>query len=123
MISVTKQQALKVFERTYELLASPENWTQENLARDAYGIPIAPESSAACEWCLFGAMARSWKDEGFQYPYQLSSFLSQEYLSPRIHTGVAAWNDHRNRTHDEVVNLLLSVIKDLRDATKAEATV
>jgi hypothetical protein len=49
---------LETLQQTRELLSVPQRWTRGTLARDSRGLPVSPEDSSACRFCLLGALYR-----------------------------------------------------------------
>ena len=104
---------LKHVRSVYKLLKKQERWTRKTFARDDQGVAVDEYSKDACSWCMTGAIRkeRAWMATGpitikvrKMYPRRLKSILSE----------IAAFNDHGDTTHEDVLKVIESVIKDLR---------
>jgi hypothetical protein len=49
----------KIVERARALIARPETWAQGEFARDAHGEPVSWRSTAAVQFCVWGALNRA----------------------------------------------------------------
>lgn len=82
-----------------ELLADEKNWCQGSCAKDDLGHCVGPRSPTANRWCLAGAVAHVYSTE--EYPNIINRII--------LNTSaifVSLWNDHPNRTHKEVLDLV-----------------
>ncbi len=81
--------------KAYELLNSPEKWTQGAYARDKYNETISSESPAAVKWCVHGAITKCYGRAGAK---------GEECMMRLIHQkgSVSRWNDSRLTTWEEV---------------------
>src|SRR5262249_53890177 len=100
-------------EKVYALLEDEDCWTQRELAYDAQGNTIGPNSPEATCWCLAGAFYKALSIT-YRYPY-LYACASWLYLAEhvRIITGDPhAFPDEFNdrATHEEVLALLQGAI-------------
>lgn len=98
-----------------ELLAVPERWTVEYLARNSDGKNVPDDDPAATRFCLVGAIYKISIEGGetSRYGYELGRvvdlirFIGEvaygHQLPPR---SLADWNDQPGRTHAEVLALL-----------------
>jgi hypothetical protein len=80
-----------------ELLADPERWTKNAVARNQYGAAIPhTHDPDACKWCLYGALLRVY-GSGNYWPFEdkLLKTLGRETVAP--------WNDDPERTHAQVL--------------------
>jgi hypothetical protein len=84
--------------KAWELLATPDKWTQGVGARDARGREVSPSSKKAKCWCIYGAINKCYGNDGFSL-----MALRIERLIP---TYVSTWNDNPKRTHAEVIEVL-----------------
>ncbi len=84
--------------KVYELLDSPEKWTQGAFARTADGDEKDHTDKDAVSFCLLGAIRKC-------YPslYQRVDVLAK--VRTILPDGMTIWNDADNRTHAEVLNL------------------
>ena len=100
------------------LLAGDHGWGQGELAFDQHENSVDPFSAEACSFCAEGAMIRSAYELGEYKQGDGVSDPSLVYLSAHLHLMMAAqetddlfdqddyltdWNDHPNRTFEEVV--------------------
>jgi hypothetical protein len=80
--------------KAYELLDSPEKWTQGAMARNADGDVVAVTSPKAVRWCLAGAIKRSNGTEDWEKAYDA-------FFETNKRRGIS-WNDAPERTFEEV---------------------
>ena len=78
---------------------TPEKWTQNTSARDAFGCPASPYSALAASWCLFGAACAVMN--------RMRDF-SHEIIS----TDLINFNDDLTTTHADVMARLDALIDD-----------
>ena len=99
------------------LIAQPENWTQLAFARDANSFPVnASRPDAKC-WCLYGAACcvRD-RHEGHGNHVEVVQHLASAIRNTHPHSFALAstwgtatvvdFNDSRERTHADVVEVL-----------------
>lgn len=98
--------------KAFELLDSKEKWLQRQYARDAEGGLVHSTSSKAACFCTIGAVNRAylgddtgWNDGRYDTRCDAMYKLSN-HIETNFHCGVAAWNDAKERTYEEVVSLL-----------------
>lgn len=91
-------------QKAWELLDSPNKWTQGACARDASGAPVMVNDPNAVCWCPMGAMIKC-------YPAPLTGHVMvapwrklQEAVG-----NVPQWNDTNGRTYEEVFAVLRRV--------------
>ena len=94
-----------------ELLSSPERWTQGTMARSAGGGRVSPHSGYAVAWCLVGAIKRCYTDPTPAINKVARSLRDREVVQPDgwIETNITTvlwWNDHRERTWQDVIRLV-----------------
>lgn len=97
------QEIAAVLRRAAELIAEPERWTRETLARDANGKECQECSVKAVQWCALGAIVRAAADAG------IGSHWGDASWALRLHLGIrntGEWNDHPSRRHAEVLAAL-----------------
>lgn len=82
--------------KVYELLDTPEKWTQSVYAMDSRGRVVEPADEAAVCWCLSGALQRCYGETG-----------STQYalVADRLPLTIPAWNDFMGRTYEDVIAL------------------
>lgn len=89
-----------------ELLAKPENWTQEHQACDAQGNSVSELAPTAVSWCLLGAIKKLYPDSpSIRDGIRTKIFMAIN--SPRLfgRIGITDWNDNPKRKHEEVLRL------------------
>lgn len=109
-----------------EIIAVPEHWTQNHLARDKRNCPVPPEDPDAVRFCAIGAIMRALNtgDTLHSWPYDhvraLEETLDQNAsnipsfgvaLFDRTGLGVAHFNN--THTHEEVLSLFDQTIARL----------
>lgn len=87
--------------KAYELLSSPEKWTQVYWAKDKDGVFIWPKNENAVCWCALGAIARVYADSPDEYD------KAKTKLNDAIEDkGIVDWNDDPERTWEDVYTTL-----------------
>lgn len=89
--------------KAYELLDSPEKWTQRALARDADGREVDPTSADAVCWCMEGAFIATHDDEKGAEFERLRATL-RKYGEPLGSPWI--FNDDAANTYEEVIAVL-----------------
>lgn len=87
--------------KAYELLDSPEKWTQKIWAKDSLGDPCMWNQPSACCWCLHGAVSRC-----YQHDWPLCEIMLDTLVGKIPGKDLWGWNDAPERTYEEVVGLL-----------------
>lgn len=87
-------------EKIHELFSDRSKWTQGYFAKDAFGVNTISCSSRACSWCLQGAINKCYRDTDikFEVREKIRNILG-------LHSSIAKWNDHPERTFEEVRQL------------------
>lgn len=83
--------------KAYELLDSPERWTQFVPARNSAGEVVKAKAPDAVCWCIMGAIVRC-------YPKGKRNMF--EDFCNKVRCDLSQWNDRPERTWEEVYNLL-----------------
>lgn len=94
------------------LIEQPEHWTKGTLARNRYREPVGVASPSAECFCVLGAIrcvdgaplriqAVVLNAEQPTTPYGVA--VTVMYNITRATTGIGAWNDAPERTHEEVL--------------------
>ena len=104
---------LKHVRNVYKLLKKQERWTRGTFARNNQGAPVDEYSRDACSWCMTGAIRKSlaWLATG---PISIKVRKMYPGRSDPQLGEIAAFNDHGDTTHEDVLKVIESVIKDLR---------
>jgi hypothetical protein len=92
------------------VLERPEAWTQYGYAHDASGRRVDWDSLRASSWCVVGAVRLASKelfphichDVAFMVTRELNAWADANTK----HSGVIAWQDSPERSHDEVLEML-----------------
>ena len=118
-------EATAVLERTQEILAQPEAWTQSALAKSASGRNVKTYSPKAVCYCLAGAVMAAGN-----YPKDISKSRSMvvamdALLRAILHTDksparatsvrIIDWNDEKERTHQDVMEAVRKALVCLRN--------
>lgn len=85
-----------------------QGWTQGAMARASYGKPCSPFASEARKWCLWGAVTRAILDleaVGARVPDDADSLIMRE-LELELKDLPIFWQEHPDRTQEEVLELL-----------------
>jgi hypothetical protein len=96
------ENTLKVLRRARDMVAA--GWCQGSAARNSAGTPVSAASDDACQFCLYGAVARAaWYLRDFDAE---GTAICAIRLAGEIDGGLIRWNDQPSRTQADVVNLL-----------------
>lgn len=88
--------------KAYELLDSPEKWTQGHFGKTAAGVGVFGRHADAVCWCLLGALQRCYHDSG-----SVNEMAIRARLRSWLETNsIISWNDAPERTYDEVISVL-----------------
>jgi hypothetical protein len=79
----------------------PERWTQGACARTAEARTIGPLETPARAWCIYGALVRVTGDYGLG-----DTAAFRDLVSALVGCHDNAWNDHPDRTFEDVTRLL-----------------
>ncbi len=86
-----------------------QGWIQQHFARNAVGDVVASTSSNATCFCLVGALNRvTERDEPSRAV--IKNALRQKAFPEGNDVTLTEWNDEKDRTQNEVVQLLESVL-------------
>jgi hypothetical protein len=92
--------------KAYELLDSPEKWTQGSHARSASGDERGANDADACRWCIAGAFRKCYSDDfGLYTPEGLAAIKRVRGLV--LENDLVSWNDDPNRTFEQVREALI----------------
>lgn len=84
-----------------QLLAKPESWTKEELARTNDGEPCDYGDRHAVRWCFEGAAFHCYWDE-----IEKLDLILKEARRATGETILYRWNDAPERKHEDILNLL-----------------
>lgn len=90
-------QVTQILQAARDLIAKPENWTQDDFARAADGSGVAPHSDEAVCWCSLGAINKVSPPVEDNQTKKLAKILLRNAMG----TSIAAFND--THTHEEVI--------------------
>lgn len=101
---------LTVLRAARDMLA--KGWTQHASARDARGLSVDDRDSAACYWCMLGAISAAAGGDKKAY--------SSACDKVRLFTGesISYYNDRSGRTKEEVLMLMDYPIRSLEEAAQ-----
>ena len=96
-----------VLQKARDLIATPDNWTQGEYARDGHGHATRPRNSRAVCWCSSGAIMKVMDvdyspDDALAVLHQAGGF--------QWDMNIPKWNDSMNRKHSEVLALFDAAI-------------
>jgi hypothetical protein len=104
----------------YELVLS--GWCQETDAQDELGRAIEPSSAFARRWSAVGALERVWRRIPGGDDLAIEAFERANLaLAGVVRDVPRRWNDHGDRTQDEVLEALDNARLLLRPPDRAEA--
>ena len=95
-----------------ELIEEPGAWIQYVAARDAVGGLVTPRSDEAVSFCPIGALARVCENLNIGNCYHPTYIAAAGLLRTQMGNSIGIWNDHRERTHDEVLAAFDRAIAD-----------
>ena len=81
-----------------------KSWGQGVIARNRRGKVVDPESVAAVQWCMLGALTCCWRTE------QLTSgewAVLMRHLDSTLEGGMVLWQDQPGRTQAEVATAMV----------------
>lgn len=89
----------EVLQKARALIADPERWTREALARTSEGWEVRGDNPTACRWCVVGAIQAIALGAG------VATWPATVALLPFIphHADVPSWNDDPKTTHADVL--------------------
>lgn len=104
-----------------EILTGPERWNQGPAAVDAFGTSVNIDDSAACSWCLFGAVIKAGQCAlGDRAERDLETVLNS-LLSPSD-TGYVHWNERPGRTYADVRALLDRALSEPKQEARSDVS-
>lgn len=84
--------------KIYELLATPDKWTQGYYAKNKYGDDVEEGDDTAVCWCLMGAIYICYEMEDYvKIMNKIESRIGQ--------CSIPSWNDSEIREYSEVIDL------------------
>ena len=86
--------------KIWQLLDSPDKWTQGAVARDSQNKSVNWHSATAYKWCVIGAISKCYgQGEEHQQTYE----KIQDYLASKgNYWMLVLWNDARETTWQEI---------------------
>ena len=94
-------QLLEDLKAARELLSVPERWTKGHLAHDAAGRSVDEQSDKAVCFCIVGAVYKACQNDWKRVEPTVNFIANTEGV-----VSVPDWQDHPDRTHAEVLDLL-----------------
>lgn len=95
-----------VFDKAGDLIRG--GWVRFENAKDAQGLKVHPVSPDACRFCMAGAFIRAVHEAhpGINHDYDLVAVplyrRGYEAITSKIKSNIGPWNDHPDRTKEEV---------------------
>jgi hypothetical protein len=89
--------------KAFELLEK-YGWCQENMATDETGVGCSINDKTAANFCLIGVIYRKNRRSRTTLTEDLIKVLRK--LGFKSSAGLSVWNDHPDRTKEEVIALL-----------------
>jgi len=108
-----KKTILRILNRADKLLNSKQDWTKHTLARDQQGDKCSPHNNDATCWCIVGAIKRSLPGNN---TLPASKYL-EELLGIKF---LGTWNDHPDRTFQEIKGLLRRARRNIQAQIRRE---
>lgn len=111
--------ALQLLCEAREKIATARLWTRHFLARDAFGVAIAPEAAGARCWCMRGALeaaARGTTLEITEYKKALNSLRAAIPHAPGEFPDIPGFNDDPDTTHAMVLEVYDTAIRNVTQA-------
>lgn len=106
---------LEVAIATRELLSEESRWAKTFFAFTAEGEPVYSNDKKAVCWCLSGAINKSAPGEvNYGSRQKVGDMIEARVPKHETKNPLIAFNDNANTTHAQVLEMLDSVIKDLR---------
>lgn len=97
---------------TADLLAKPGVWMQGGYGRRSDGqvidLPDSPELAGATCLCALGALRKASADVPALHRYRVT-LAAETALTKTVGDSIPAWNDHPDRTLDEVLDTIRQV--------------
>ena len=95
-MSIYKPHYIAILEKAKSIIATPDRWCREDLARDIRGIEVSPHNSMAVCWCAYGAMKCAGRRLGLDHFINSSVNIFNSVSSKDM----IYLNDHDDTTHD-----------------------
>lgn len=100
-----------VIDRMLEILGpNGEHWTKNREARDSRGMFVMPTDERAVCWCILGAARKATSETCDYISYEITNELTHRFHEYyKEERAVSFWQDHKDRTWEEVRDFLLWV--------------
>jgi hypothetical protein len=89
--------------KVHELLSDPARWTKGVYARDANNRFVTANDTAACKWCVAGAIIKCY---GYEEENRKLNILDGVLKKHGSEYNAISFNDATATTHEEIINLL-----------------
>ena len=120
-----KDSTTKILEKARSIIEDKKNWTKGAMALDAAGRDVLSSSPQACRWCASGAIVRATETLHLDTEdrYDAINHL-RDVIRTRIRErgeieperiSVPIFNDAVETTHQDVLDVLDTAIKQRRD--------
>jgi hypothetical protein len=108
-----KDQALLIVQAARQTLSDPTKWTKGKLAKNSQGEWTEPTGSEAVCWCFVGAIEKHGLDAQDSVYAVMVDALERIKL-PRMNGSITQFNDHKDTTHSEVLEVFDLLISHLK---------
>ena len=106
----------KILTKARELISEPDRWVKGAYSLDKYFNHVHRNAPEACRWCLSGSIEAATEMLAVSTRSDIFLYLSKEYMEAKRvllkmsdldgFPSISQWNDHPDRTHKEVIDLL-----------------
>jgi hypothetical protein len=91
---------IEVLKAARELISDPAHWTQEDFAKDVFGLPVEPLYHRAVCFCALGALAKAYNLD----PHEIDHSEAAYAIADAVNIGVdyiPEFND--DHSHAEIL--------------------
>ena len=122
----------KILTRAKELISEPDRWVKGAYSLDKNFNHVHRNDPKACKWCLSGSIEAATEMLAVSTRSDIFLYLSEEYIEAKRvllkmsdldgFPSISQWNDHPDRTHEEVIDLLdRAIASDTGNSQQQEA--
>ena len=106
--------AKRILTKARELISEPDRWVKGAYSLDKNFNHVSRNDPKACKWCLTGAVEAA-TDMLMPSPSRTEFYIYESREAKRVllkmsdlanFYSIGHWNDHPDRTHEEVIDLL-----------------
>lgn len=106
---------LTIVREMRDILIDPDRWTKHTWARNTNDTPVSTIGQPACKWCLLGCLEcvayKHLRDPAYANSYSLTHDAITAHLPKGVR--ISVYNDDPDTTHQDIINLLDTVIETL----------